>query len=238
VEPSGSAICAHTRRAVSQLKVESRRWAYQLLKVEPHYFSALDANFARLDYSERPELQKGTIDFDVSQSADYWASNPPQDPSSPTARLNPTFSNAVRRPQNMRYVFVLDVSDTSVRSGFLSATCVALRAIILGRFSEDGSEEARASLPPGCSIALVTFDDALHLYDLSVCSIYWLRGCFEVDRLLQHNQAPPKELVIPDVDEPFLPLPPSALFVDPYQSRCDKISANLEDAQYFLALGQ
>jgi protein transport protein SEC24 len=172
-------------------------------RVEAHYFSALDANFTRLDYSERPELQKGTVDFDVSQSTDYWASNPPQDPSLSTTSPNPTLSNAVRRPQNMRYVFVLDVSDTSVRSGFLAATCVVLRAILHGRFSEDGSEEAPASLPSGCSIALVTFDDKLHLYDLSP------------------NQSLPKELVIPDVDDPFLPLPPSVLFVDPYQSRCE-----------------
>ncbi|KAH9994698.1 hypothetical protein BJV77DRAFT_994255 [Russula vinacea] len=190
-------------------------------RVEPHYFSALDANFTRLDYSERPELQKGTVDFDVSQSTDYWASNPPQDPSLSITSPNPTLSNAARRPQNMRYVFVLDVSDTSVRSGFLTATCVALRAIIHGRFSEDGSEEAPASLPSGCSIALVTFDDTLHFYDLTP------------------NQASPKELVIPDVDDPFLPLPPSVLFVDPYQSRAviGSLLDNLQQHQASLPSG-
>lgn len=57
-----------------------------------------------------------------------------------------------------------------MRSGFLAAACVALRAILYGRFAEDGSEAARACLPSGCSIALVTFDDAVHLYDLSVCT--------------------------------------------------------------------
>ena len=220
MERSGSAICAHMRRAVSQLTVESRHWAYQHLKVEPHYFSALDANFARLDYLERPELQKGTVDFDVSQSTEYWASNSPRDP--PTTSSDPTLSDAVRRPQNVRFVFVLDVSDTSVRSGFLTAACIALRVILHGRFSEDESEEAQASLPSGCSIALVTFDDVLHFYDLSVRMISWFRRCFEVDRSLQPDQASPKELVMPDIDEPFLPLPPSALFVDPHQSRCEK----------------
>lgn len=220
MEPNGSAICAHTRRKVSQLSIESRRWPYQNLKVEPHYFSALDANFARLDYSERPELQKGTVDFDVSQSTEYWATNLPQDP--PTTSSDPTLSNAVRRPQNMRYVFMLDVSDTSVRSGFLTAACIALRAILLGRFSEDGSEEAQASLTSGCSIALVTFDDALHFYDLSVCTISWFSWCFEIDRSPQPDQASPKELVISDIDDPFLPLPPNALFADPHHSRCEK----------------
>jgi protein transport protein SEC24 len=191
------------------------------MKVEPHYFSALDANFARLDYSERPELQKGTVDFDVSQSTNYWASNP-QDRGLSATDSNPTPGTAVRSPQNMRYIFVLDVSDTSVRSGFLAATCVALRAILLGRFSEDGSEEVRACLPSGCSIAFFTFDDSLHFYDLSVCTISSFRQCFEVDRSLQPDQASHKELVVPDVDDPFLPLPPSALFVDLYQSQCEK----------------
>jgi len=143
--------------------------------VEPHYFSALDANFARLDYSERPELQKGTVDFDVSQSTDYWASNP-QDPGLSTTGSNPTPGTAVRSPRNIRYMFVLDVSDTSVRSGFLAATCVALQAILHGRSSKDGTEEAQGCLPSGCSIALVTFDYTLHLYDLSVCTISSFNG--------------------------------------------------------------
>jgi hypothetical protein len=56
-------------------------------------------------------------------------------------------------------------------------------------------------------------------------SIYWH---FEIDSALQPNQASPRQLVVPDVDEPFLPLPPSALFVDPHQSRCASIFYRLE----------
>jgi protein transport protein SEC24 len=145
------------------------------LTVEPDYFSVLDANFTRLDYSERSELQKGTVNFDVSQSADYWASQPSQHwgLSSP---LSDSLEDVARRPQNMRYVFVLDVSDTSVRSGFLAAACVALRAVLHGRFAEDGSEATHPCLPSGCSIALVTFDDTLHFYNLSVRTHSWLDG--------------------------------------------------------------
>ena len=143
------------------------------MTVAPDYFSSLDANFARLDYSERPELQKGTVDFDVSQSTNYWASNPTQHLGLFTILPDPTLDDAARRPENMRYVFVLDVSDTSMRSGFLAAACVALQAILYGRFAEDGSEAARACLPSGSSIALVTFDDTLHFYDLSVCMPLW-----------------------------------------------------------------
>ncbi|KAH9067827.1 protein transporter SEC24 [Lactarius vividus] len=168
--------------------------------VASDYFSALDANFNRLDYSERPELQKGTVDFVVSQSSDYWASNPPPHLTL-TSFVDPTQSDVARTPQTIRYIFALDVSHTSILSGFLTSACVALRTILYGRFSEDGSEVVQESLSPGCSIALVTFDEAVHLYDLSP------------------NQTTPRQLVIPDVDEPFLPLPPSALFVDPHQSR-------------------
>jgi protein transport protein SEC24 len=215
-------LCSHETRGKSSAQNRiATLGSPQRMIVEPHYFSALDANFARLDYSERPELQKGTVDFDVSQSTDYWASNP-QDPDLSATDSNPTPDTAVRSPQNMQYMFVLDVSDTSVRSGFLATTCVALRAILYGRFSEDGSEEVRACLPSGCSIAFLTFDDALHFYDLSVCTLSSFRQCFETDRSLQPEQASHKELVVPDVDDPFLPLPPSALFVDPYQSRCEK----------------
>ena len=215
-------LCSHETRGKSSAQNRiATLGSPQRMKVEPHYFSALDANFARLDYSERPELQKGTVDFDVSQSTDYWASNP-QDPGLSATDSNPTPDTAVRSPQNMQYMFVLDVSDTSVRSGFLATTCVALRAILYGRLSEGGSEEVRACLPSGCSIAFLTFDDALHFYDLSVCTLSSFRQCFETDRSLQPEQAAHKELVVPDVDDPFLPLPPSALFVDPYQSRCEK----------------
>ena len=137
----------------------------------------MDANFNRLDYSERPELQKGTIDFVVSQSSDYWASNPPRHLITLTSFTDPTQSDDVARiPQAIRYIFALDVSHTSIISGFLTSACVALRTLFYGRFSEDGSEIVKESLPQGCTIALVTFDDAVHLYGLSVCTVFrlWL----------------------------------------------------------------
>jgi protein transport protein SEC24 len=133
----------------------------------------LDANFNRLDYSERPELQKGTVDFVVSQSSDYWASNPLRHLTL-TSFSDPTQSDVARIPQSIRYIFALDVSHTSILSGFLTSACVALRTIFYGRFSEDGSEIVKGSLPQGCSIALVTFDDAVHLYGLSVCTVFRL----------------------------------------------------------------
>ena len=166
-------LCSHETRGESVEGPIAMSDSSQFVKVEPEYFSALDANFTRLDYSERPELQKGTVDFDASQSTNYWAFNPPQlqHLSLANAPSDPTSSDAARKPEMMRYVFALDTSNTSVLSGFLMSACVALGSILFGRSSEDGSEPTRACLPPGCSIALITFDDALHFYDLSVCSV-------------------------------------------------------------------
>ncbi|KAI0266536.1 protein transporter SEC24 [Gloeopeniophorella convolvens] len=181
------------------------RWKCNLCahetRVESDYFSLLDANFNRLDYHERPELQKGTVDFVVSQSSDYWASNPSQLLNSSNSLTDLTSVAPARKPETMRYIFALDVSDTAVLSGFVTSACVALRTILYGRHSEDGTEVALPSLPSGCSIAFISFDDTIHFYDVSP------------------NQIIPRQLVIPDVDDPFLPLPSSALFVDPHQSR-------------------
>ncbi|KAH9965184.1 hypothetical protein BC827DRAFT_1259263 [Russula dissimulans] len=203
-------LCSHETRDLPQH-----------VQVEPHYFSALGADLTRLDYAERPELQKGTVDFDVSQATDYWASNPLQQPGWSTKPSNSAPGDAARSPQNMRYVFVLDVSDAAMRSGFLVAACVALRTILYGPISEDGSEAVRACLPSCCSIALVTFDNVLNLYDLSP------------------NQTSPRQLVVPDVDEPFLPLPPTSLFVDPNQSRAviESLLDNLQQRQASLPPG-
>lgn len=55
-------------------------------------------------------------------------------------------------------------------------------------------------------------------------------GYSGINSLPQPNQTSPRQLVIPDVDEPFLPLPPSTLFVDPHQSRCANFSHYLRSS--------
>ncbi|KAI0051352.1 protein transporter SEC24 [Auriscalpium vulgare] len=173
------------------------RWKCNLClyetEIHPDMFSPLDADLFPLNRAERLELQKGTIDFDVSDSPDYWASQPP-------SHLTPSYipteppppPDSARKPAPMRYVFVLDISLEAVQSGFLSAACTSLRAVLYGE---------NASFPADCTLAIMTFDLALHFYDLSP------------------NQDTPRELVVTDVDEPYLPLPSAALFAQPFVSR-------------------
>ncbi|KAJ7100034.1 sec24-related protein, partial [Mycena belliarum] len=155
-------------------------------EVLPDYFSNLDPNFQRMDHLQRPELNRGTIDFAVPQ--EYWASQPPQRLSMPYIPTEPPPSGP-RHPLPMNYVFALDVSSESLRSGLLHAACVALRDVFFGQ---------DASFPPESQVAIVTFDTTLHFYDLSSDLV--------------------PMLVLADIDEVFIPLR-TGLFVKPTDSQ-------------------
>ncbi|TRM62340.1 hypothetical protein BD626DRAFT_458744 [Schizophyllum amplum] len=162
------------------------KWRCNLCKhetqVTPDYFSNLDANLMRLDHHDRPELSHGTVDFLVGE--DYWAPQPPP-------HIDPLYDpppSTPRTPQPINYVFLLDVSLAAVQSGFLHASCDALRHIIYG-----------GAWPPASHLALLTYDRTLHFHDL--------------------RSDPAPMLVLPDVDDVFLPFR-DGLFVDPMgQSR-------------------
>ncbi|KAK7044831.1 SEC23 SEC24 family protein [Favolaschia claudopus] len=151
-------------------------------EVSPEYFCNLDANLMRMDHLNRPELNRGTVDFAVPP--EYWASNPPP------RFLMPYFSSeppptGKRKPLPMNFVFALDVSSESLRSGLLFTACAALKDILYG---------PNACFPPESELAIITFDVTLHFYDLSSDLV--------------------PMLIVSDLDEVFLPLR-SGLFVKP-----------------------
>ncbi|KAJ6487756.1 sec24-related protein [Mycena sanguinolenta] len=124
-------------------------------EVSPEYFCNVDANMQRMDHLQRPELNRGTVDFTVP--AEYWASNPPQ------RLLMPYFSaepppEGPRRPLPMNFVFALDVSSEAVRSGLLHSACATIQDILFGQ---------NACFPPDSELAIITFDLTLHFHDLS-----------------------------------------------------------------------
>ena len=116
----------------------------------------------RLDHLQRPELNKGTVDFVVPQ--EYWAPHPP-----PTIRplyysMLPEPSTSRRSPAPMDYVFAFDVSQEAVRSGFLQSACNALIELLYGRDDTIGP-----CFPSSSRIAIIAFDRTLQFYNLSVC---------------------------------------------------------------------
>ncbi|KAG5646343.1 hypothetical protein DXG03_003666 [Asterophora parasitica] len=174
------------------------RWKCNLCshqtEVAPEYFCNLDANLTRLDHLQRLELNKGTVDFAVPE--EYWAINPPEGFTLPYYTTDPRKPGS-RLPEPMKYVFAFDVSSEAVLTGFLRAACESVRTILFGGINEDGVP-INACFPPESSLAILTYDQTIHFYDLS------------------SDQAP--MLVVPDIQEAFLPLK-NGLFEKPLQRR-------------------
>ncbi|KAI9496142.1 hypothetical protein BDB00DRAFT_810662 [Zychaea mexicana] len=135
--------------------------------VPEDYFSHLDMSGQRIDLDQRPELQRGTVEFEVPQI--YWT----------------------RNPVPLRVLFAVDVSYSAVHTGVLAAFCQVLAKII---FSE-------AAFPEGTQMGIMTFDTAVHFYNLS--------------STLDQAQM----MVVPDINDMFLPLSSESLFVNPTESR-------------------
>ncbi|EMD35302.1 hypothetical protein CERSUDRAFT_124650 [Gelatoporia subvermispora B] len=166
-------------------------------EVAPEHFCNLDANFMRLDHLQRPELNKGTVDFSVPEA--YWAPHP-------SPHISPLYEPVVsephtgsRKPQPMDYVFVFDVSSESIRSGFTAAACTHLLDLLYPS-TEDASTPT-CSLLPGSRLCILSIDRTLHFYDLA-----------------PHNDRFPPVLVVPDINDVFVPLN-TGLFVDPREAR-------------------
>ncbi|EIM88784.1 protein transporter SEC24 [Stereum hirsutum FP-91666 SS1] len=200
--PSGPQRCALCQGYINPWctwTAGGSRWKCNLCghetEVSAEYFCNLDSNFLRLDHAQRPELNKGTIDFAVSDTEAYWAPNPPE-------RINPSYvsiepppvtpaSTLGREPKPMDYLFAFDVSVDAVSSGFLRTACESLKEILYGEDS---------CFPSECHVGILTFHSELHFYDLS-------------PSLDQANM-----LVVADIDEVFLPTR-QGILVNPHRSR-------------------
>lgn len=118
----------------------------------------------RLDHAERPELNRGTYEFTVPEG--YWAQHPP-------TKINPCYFSAdppqtgFKQPLPMNYIFALDVSNDAVETGFLKTSCDLLKTVLYGGTSLDG-QQLDPCFPPGCPLAILTYDRTLHFYDLKV----------------------------------------------------------------------
>jgi protein transport protein SEC24 len=144
------------------------------------YFAPTDPTGVRVDRLQRPELTLGTVDFLVPK--EYWT----------------------RPPVPLNWLFLVDVTEESVNKGFLDGFCEGIMSALYGGQNDSGEEDPDASakgrIPPGCKVGIVTFDKAMHFFNLS-------------PKLEQAQM-----MVMPDIEEPFVPLS-EGLFVDPQESK-------------------
>lgn len=229
-------------------------------EVAADYFCNLDMSGRRVDFDQRPELSRGSIDFAVPK--EYWAiqSTPPASvllPVAPastrteTAKLDPKTDakgyegntlglsgqgaqaakqatkaasdalnglqlgkgrTTVRAPRPLTYFFAIDVSYSAVRSGALASSVEAIRETLYGPKASSADEGTNGApdadfatgpgfgLVEGARVAILTFDRALHFYNLSA----------ELDQA--------QMLVVGDIDEPFVPIS-DGLLADVWESR-------------------
>jgi protein transport protein SEC24 len=127
----------------------------------------------RLDFQQRPELIKGVIDFIVSK--EYWAPPPLDGLIQPFHPMNPT-SKERKEPKPLNFVFAFDVSHMAVQSGLLQGACMAVKSALFGGLDDQGVS-LEPCFPPTSEVAIFTYDERLHFYDLSVWlhfPQYWL----------------------------------------------------------------
>jgi len=88
----------------------------------------------------------------------------------------------VRAPMPPVFFFVIDVSYLAVQSGMLASVCQTIK-------------ESLDSLPGGerTQVGFLTFDSVLHFYNL------------------KSSLSQPQQMVVPEIDEPFVPIPDDLL---------------------------
>ena len=119
----------------------------------------------RTDLHERPELNKGTVDFAVPSS--YHAEQPPPRITPSYYDPDPPKPSSGRTPDPMRFLFVINVSSDAIATGLVQAACMAIKSVLFGGETPDGTR-LEPCFPTGCTVGIITYDSALHFYDLSV----------------------------------------------------------------------
>ena len=147
-----------------QWEANGRRWncnlcGFSQLTPDP-YYASLDESGKRMDRFQRAELHKGAVEYIAP--GEYM----------------------VRPPQPPVFMFVIDVSYTSVVTGLLQTVVTSIvEAIQSGKIP--GGQRVQ--------VGIITFDTSLHFYNLN------------------SNLSQPQMLVVSDLDDLFLPLPDDIL---------------------------
>ena len=131
-------------------------------EVPRDYQRPLDSNGFRRDKNDRPELSRGSVEYVATK--EYI-----------TREINP----------NPVYLFVLDVSYSSVVTGLMRTVLQSINNCLDGLLS----------VQPNARVGIITFDSNLHFYRI-------------VDK---KGACVPQLITVADVNVPFIPLPFSQL---------------------------
>eukprot|EP01088_Endostelium_zonatum_P003764 TRINITY_DN14947_c0_g1_i1.p1 TRINITY_DN14947_c0_g1~~TRINITY_DN14947_c0_g1_i1.p1 ORF type:complete len:964 (-),score=256.90 TRINITY_DN14947_c0_g1_i1:90-2981(-) len=194
VSKDGVIRCKQCRAYINPFVVfvdMGRRWRCNMCTYHndcpPDYICDINpSNGQRLDKADRPELNRGCVEFVASKE----------------------YING--RPMAPSYVFVIDVSFTSITSGYFK-TIVSTIAHSLDCLAADlghnlATNNNEKSAAPGggrVNFAIITFDSNIHFYNIS------------------SNLTQPRMLVVSDLEnsEPFIPAPHDELLVNLSSSR-------------------
>ncbi|EPS99566.1 sec24 protein [Fomitopsis schrenkii] len=201
----GPARCAQCRGYINpwcKWVAGGMRWRCNLCthetQVAPEYFCHLDANMTRLDHLQRPELNKGTVDFAVPK--EYWAPQPEPRIEALYQPIVPTSASESRPPGPMRYVFAFDISQEAMQCGFTHTACLQVLDLLYGYDAQDGTH-VEPCFPERSQVCIISYDREIQFYDLSP------RGADS-----------PAMLVLSDLGDIFVPIL-DGLFADVRQSR-------------------
>lgn len=126
----------------------------------------------------------------------------------------------------MRLLFLIDVTQESFNKGFLEGFCEGILGALYGddelpgiAATDDSAQEGEKStrrLPLGAKVGILTFDKEVHFYNLHVGRPFL---CPKLSLTLkQPSNEKAQMMVMPDIDDPFVPLS-EGLFVDPYEAK-------------------
>ncbi len=132
-----------------------------ITQVPQEYFNHLDHMGKRVDQYERPELCLGSYEFVATK--DYCRNQ--QLPSAPA------------------FIFLIDVSSNSVRSGLLKLLCDNIKTQILNELPKEYGQETSS-----IKVGFITYDKELHFYNL------------------KSTLATPQMMVVSDLDDIFVPI--------------------------------
>lgn len=145
-------------------------------QVPQEYFNHLDHMGKRIDQYERPELSCGSYEFVANK--DYCRNQ--------------------QLPKPPAFIFMIDVSVNSVRSGLLHVLCPYLKNVVLPnlprdpalvqQYQQQNPNATAADVPSQVRVGFVTYDKELHFYNL------------------KSTLAAPQMMIVSDVEEVFVPM--------------------------------